>query len=344
MEIYSDLIKQIKGKQYPAGNFLPPERALSDLYNVERPTLRRALTLLADDGYISKIQGAGNKVIYNENQVKEATEQPKTIVYVLPDSQGERGSQPYHMEICTLLEKLCSKKNYSLIFTKARPLGDNVPQWLYSDSVVGAIWVSDVSPTLLDNAHKLNIPSVLCSAKYDNFPKINVDDIGGSYAATNHLIERGCKRIVHITGMKEYHNTKGRLEGYKRALLVNGLPIREGDILNGDWGYNSAYNLMTDFLVENPDVDGIFAANDMMALGAMNAASKLGFLIPSQIKIVGIDNIEQASIATIPLTTISFSQQDIASCLFILLNEVFANTPVPNEIIMPGHLIVRSST
>ncbi|RPF48773.1 DNA-binding LacI/PurR family transcriptional regulator [Hydrogenoanaerobacterium saccharovorans] len=343
--IFQDLRNKIISGQYLADSFLPPERILSELYKVERPTLRKALSLLADQKYIKKMQGAGNKVIFSSTAHEANVEkEANTIVYAMPDSEGERGPQPYHMEICAHMEKLCAVQNKSLIFTKARAINESVPQWLYSNSVIGIIWVSDVNKFLLKSAHELNIPSVLCCNESSLFPRVNLDDIGGAYIATSHLISRNCKNICHITGVKDYHNAKRRLDGYKRAMLTHGFTIKPNNILYGDWSYESGYNLAFSALSKDPSIDGIFASNDMMALGALNAALQLKRSVPHDLKIIGIDNIEQTQTSVVPISTISFSQADVAAGLFLMLNAVFQRQPVPSEIEIPGNLIVRGST
>lgn len=342
-QIYLDLREKIQRGEYPLGTFLPPERALSQQYGVERPTLRNALRLLEEQEYIEKRRGAGSRVIRAELS-PSAKPSANTIVYAMPDSVGSRGPQPYHIEICALLEKLCGAHGMSVIYTQAKVMGETLPQWIYSGDILGTIWVSEVNPQLLEGAKRAGLPSILFCSSSKLFPKINLDDVAAGYLATTHLIERGCRRIAHISGMESYLNTNGRLEGYRRALLANGLIYRPEDVCSGDWSYESGFRAAEEILDSAPDTDGIFAANDRMACGALNAALQSGRSIPENLKIVGVDDIEQAQNINIPLTTIAFSQQDIASAMFMMLNGVFERTPVPGEIVIPARLILRAST
>lgn len=344
LRIYEDIVLKIKRYQYVTGNFLPSERTLSEIYEVKRPTIRHALELLCKNGYITKIHGAGNKVIYGDFERKQQNSAANTIVYVMPDSEAEQGPQPYHIEICTNLEKICGEKNYNLIFTKARIIGGLIPQWLYSEHVIGAIWVSNVSIELLETAYNINLPSIIFQNESSFFPKINLDDINGAYLATSHLIAQGCKQILHIAGMKSYIATERRIEGYKRALLTHGLPFNPENVLYGDWSYESGHALASKILDTRFDIDGVFAACDLMALGCMNAAIQKKYSIPNRIKIVGIDDIEQSRTSQIPISTIRFSQNEVAALLFLALNEVFMKKSIPNEILVPATLIVRESS
>jgi LacI family transcriptional regulator len=84
-------------------------------------------------------------------------------------------------------------------------------------------------------------------------------------------------------------------------------------------------------------------SNDMMALGAMNALYQHNISVPSMVKVVGIDNIQYSAISTPTLTTVSFSQWDIALSAFIMLKELMNGREVPNEIRIPGKLVIRNS-
>ncbi|MPN38189.1 HTH-type transcriptional repressor PurR [bioreactor metagenome] len=101
---------------------------------------------------------------------------------------------------------------------------------------------------------------------------------------------------------------------------------------------------MTSLIHSGIGFDGVVGSNDMMALGAMNALHTHNISVPSQVKVVGIDNIQNSAIATPALSTVSFSQSDIALTAFIMLKELMNNRVVPDEILIPGKLIVRKST
>lgn len=338
MRIYKDISTKITNKQYKSGEFLPPERILSEKYSVQRPTIRKALDLLAQNNYILKIQGSGNKVIYS-NKKKEPA--PNVIVYVMPNFSEQ---QPYHMEICSCLEKLCSEKNYSILFTKSRIIDNELPQWFYSPNVIGAIFVSGIDASLLEAAKQADLPSIIFCSEYEHFPKINLDDVGAGRIATSHLIECGCKNIAHISGPDNNLNAIRRKEGYKISLLTNNMDINDNYTTEGDWSYNSGYKNADFLLTKYPDIDGIYAANDLMALGAINVAYKKGYRVPEDIKIIGIDNINDCEKSIVPLSTVSFSKEDIALMLFYMINNIFNNEKIPEEIIIPPKLIVRKST
>ncbi|MDF2594767.1 MAG: GntR family transcriptional regulator [Clostridia bacterium] len=344
LQIYSDLKTLIEQGHYETGTFLPSERTLSEHYDVERLTLRKALSLLVSENYIIKLPGAGNKIIYAPVISSSVTSESNAIVYVLPDMDNERVAQAYHMEICNYLEEYCKKDGLDLIFTK---LGNyqTEPSFLLNPAAVkGIIWVGDINPEFLEKARKSAIPSIVVSNNYPNFARINTDDINCGYNATCHLIEQGCKRIVHITGFPNYINTKNRSEGYRRALLVNGLQVIPELVLHGDWNFLSGYSGVLNLIQKGVSFDGIMASNDMMALGAMKAVITSGLKVPEDVKIIGIDNIEQSKISIPSLTTICVEQQSIAKLAFLFLQQIIGGSSIPDEILIPGRLIKRETT
>ncbi len=340
-QIFEDLKDQIQQNYYKEGDFLPAERLLSEHYAVERPTLRKALALLAETGYIQKLPGAGNKVILPASSISH---EARSIAYILPSFSSEEVAQPYHMEICNHLERYCKEEGLDLIFTKVSP-SSPLPAFLANpSSIQGIIWVGGIDPSFLELARQKHIPSIVVSNQSSSFACINNDDINCSYTATEHLIEKGCKRIVHITGLSSYISTAHRLEGYRRALLVNSLPYQEDYVLSGDWSFKSGYLAILSLLEKGTPFDGIAAANDMMALGAMKAVITAGLRVPEDVKIIGIDNIDQSKTSIPALTTICIEQHSIAQLAFLFLKQVMKGTLIPQEILIPGKLIPRETT
>lgn len=118
-----------------------------------------------------------------------------------------------------------------------------------------------------------------------------VDDYGGAFRATEHLIEQGCKRIAHLAGPKHLLLSQNRLEGYQEALEKHGLPVDESLIVECDdeltvtpnKGIEQTLHLLN--LPEPPD--GIFANNDMTAIGAIKAIGSKGLKVPDDVAVVG---------------------------------------------------------
>lgn len=340
-QIYETLKEEIEAGTYRTGSYLPSERALGERFAVQRMTLRRALALLEQERYIQKRHGAGSQVIHN---VETTAPSKNLIAYAMPGTQCGMIAQPYHMEICNHLEKQCAANGYSLLFTRANP-DEAFPSFLNEVSGVrGVIWVGYVDQRILEAAARVRIPSIQFANDHPGIPKINIDDHDGALSAVRLLIGKGCKQILHLTGEPHYINAVRRLEGYRRGLLLGGLPFREELVLDGDWNFQSGYEQVESALHGGCTFDGVFAANDMMALGALKAVLQAGKRVPEDVKIIGMDNIEQSLNSTPALSTVSVSQRDVAQLAFLLLRERIAGRSVPDEVIVPATLVERETT
>ncbi len=192
----------------------------------------------------------------------------------------------------------------------------------------------------------LKIPLVIFARHFEDLPvnEVRSDDIKAGYLATNHLIQRGAKNILMINGYLHKSPAKLRLEGYKRALKEHNLPIRDELIIVGDIGMEDGEKAVDKALSQGMSFDGIFAYNDMLALGAMKALKKKGIKIPKDIKIVGCDDILFSSVTTPSLTTIRVKKYEMGFEAFKLLIKVLRGKKRIEKKVLDVELIVREST
>ena len=154
---------------------------------------------------------------------------------------------------------------------------------------------------LIDN----EIPLVLFDRVIENLhaDSVIVDDYSGAYNAVNHLISQGCTRIAFYSAPQHLMIGKNRLEGYRDALVKNGLQFDNNLVYACDT-YDEAVKVSRSVLKKQDRPDAIFAVNDLTAIGAMKTAKQLGLSIPEDIKFVGFENSRSASICEPELTTI----------------------------------------
>lgn len=131
-------------------------------------------------------------------------------------------------------------------------------------------------------------------------PYVDNDNIGGARRAAQYLKARGRTKVATITGPQDMSAGVDRLEGFAKGL---GRDFRKGRVEHGDFTTGSGEEAARRLLERHPDIDGIFVASDLMALGAMSTLRKAGRSIPDDIAIVGYDDIELARLADPPLTT-----------------------------------------
>lgn len=134
------------------------------------------------------------------------------------------------------------------------------------------------------------------------FTTIGIDNIAAARLATEHLLALGRRRIAHIAGPLDWREARDRRDGWQAALSDAGLAT--GPVAAGDWLAGSGVTALEAILDQAPEIDGLFAASDLMALGAIQVAHRRGLRIPDDLAIVGFDGLEEAAHFTPSLTTV----------------------------------------
>ena len=197
----------------------------------------------------------------------------------------------------------------------------------------------------------LQVPLVLIDRRFTGLPShfIGVDDEAVGFVATEHLIERGCRRIAHISG-PDRNTVRGRLIGYRRALERHGLPFLPECVVRAnvvdDEGEHAGYGAMRELLKLDPRPDGLFCHNDPTALGAIRALLKSGVRVPQDIAVIGSGNLHYNDLLRIPLSSIDQQTARIGEeAARLALRIVAAPGPLPREtILLEPRLVVRAST
>ncbi len=151
-----------------------------------------------------------------------------------------------------------------------------------------------------------------------NIKIVNCDNLQGGYEATKFLIENGHHSILHIEGDNRLSSINRKL-GYLKAL--NDFGNLESHCITGMYKEDIAYNLTKEYLKDHSPT-AIFAANDIMALGAIRAIEELGYKVPDDFSVVGFDNLKVSTWLKLDLTSFEVSLKDVAgSCIKLLLNK-----------------------
>jgi LacI family transcriptional regulator len=167
----------------------------------------------------------------------------------------------------------------------------------------------------------------------------------GGYNATEYLVKLGHKRIGFITGSMDLRCSEDRLKGYRSALRTHHIPEDETLIYEGDFlqmnGYTGASALLN--LPEAPTA--IFASNDVMAMGVMDAVRDRNLRIPDDVSVIGFDNIHQSALVYPPLTTVHQPLEQMGRVATQMLLNMLKNPKNDvGRIELPTELIIRSST
>ena len=214
--------------------------------------------------------------------------------------------------------------------------------------VDGAILVSVHGPDPLPQ-HLLDagIPVVMSGRPYEEssaVPFVSADNVGGARAATRHLLERGCRRVVTVTGPMDMRVGQERLEGFRTELRAHRVRFSAGLTASGDFTVEGGRRATEGLLARWPDLDGVFAANDLMAAGALQALSAAGRAVPEDVRVVGFDDAPLAAAATPPLTTVRQPVVEMGRALARMLLALVDGQPAVDHVIAPTELVERATS
>ncbi|MGW1037783.1 LacI family DNA-binding transcriptional regulator [Streptomyces antibioticus] len=170
---------------------------------------------------------------------------------------------------------------------------------------------------------------------------VDIDNVAGARVATDHLLARGRKNIVTISGPLDTQVGQARHRGYREALLLAGVTPREPE--TGDFEEAGGAAAMTRLLQAHPDLDGVFAANDNMAVGALRALRQAGRSVPGEVSVVGFDDLAVAQIAEPALTTVHQPIRNLGREMARMLVGLIGGQD-PSPLLLPTHLVVRASS
>jgi DNA-binding LacI/PurR family transcriptional regulator len=170
------------------------------------------------------------------------------------------------------------------------------------------------------------------------------DDYGGARLVTHHLLELGHRRIAFINGPKDWDASQNRLKGYKDELAASNIRIDSRLVKKGDWEVKGGY-LATQVLLELENrPTAIFAANDLMALGAIYALQEAGLRVPHDIAVAGYDSRNFTSFVRPSITTVSLPCYEMGeTAAKLLLSFINDKVKEAEPIEVMGRLIVRES-
>ncbi|GAA3189019.1 LacI family DNA-binding transcriptional regulator [Dactylosporangium siamense] len=172
---------------------------------------------------------------------------------------------------------------------------------------------------------------------------VDADNEGGARLAVGHLLDRGRRRIAAIAGPQDMAAGVSRLTGYREAIERAGRPVDERLIAYGDFSEASGERAVHELLARTPDVDAVFAASDLMAVGALRALRELGRRVPDDVSLVGFDDVAIARQTDPPLTTVHQPVEAMGREMVRLLLARIAGA-APTAVMVETHLVERAST
>ena len=217
---------------------------------------------------------------------------------------------------------------------------------LLSRPVDGIIFVEYSHQTISDALERSNKPRVFVHRLFGSPIKNSVvpDDYHGATLATEHLINLGHRHLGYINGPENWHTCRARLRGYRDTLTNHNLLFQPSLVQPGDWELESGYAAATNFLKLPERPTAIFAANDLMALGAIYAIQDAGLKVPEDVAVVGYDNRNFTKTVRPRITTVSMPVIEMGGVAAeLLLNQIAEGRKEEEEIKVKGQLIIRET-
>ncbi|MCR8645138.1 LacI family transcriptional regulator [Paenibacillus sp. N1-5-1-14] len=305
--------------------------SIKDVAKMAGVSVATVSRVLNDKGYVGrdtreKVEKAISELNYKPNEVARSLfkKQSSTIGLIVPDIMN-----PFFTELARAVEDTASNLGYNVILCNSD--GNSKKEQGYLDvlqqNYVNGIIISSNTLTA-EQVKAMNMPVVSIDREISRgLPTIVVENKNGAVAATQFLKKKGCKRIAHIRGTHGVVNAEERFEGYKEVVAAEEW-YSDSYIVDGDYDMQTSVEATLDLLKRHPEVDGIFAANDIMAIGAIKVAHQLGIKIPEQLSIVGFDGIALTNVLTPELTTIAQPIYELGETAMNMLVGLMGQQPV----------------
>jgi LacI family transcriptional regulator len=314
-------------------------RAMRDSYEISTATRER-------------VQSVARQLNYQPNPFAGSLRNnvTKTIGVVLPQVDNHFFSLAING-----IEEVAQQNGYHVLIYLTHDSGEQekaVAKYLTGgrvDGVLMALASGTRSVAHLEKLRQRGLPLVLFDRVSDslNTATVTTDDYTSSYQATEHLLRAGCRTIAHLQVSGTLSIGNKRLHGYMAALHDHGRAYDAGLVLNGSGSNADSLRKIKALLQQRPDIDGIFASVERLALSSYQACQQLGRNIPQDIKIVGFSNMETAGLLAPSLTTITQPAYAIGKeAARILFQSILKHKPVlpAHSMVLKSELVARAST
>lgn len=270
----------------------------------------------------------------------------KTIGLILPDI-----SNPYYPGIVRGVEDIAHEFGYTIILGNADRSRERTQKYLRvlrEKRVDGIIFTGG---GIVQDAQQGNffeqdtVATVVIGRHWSNLPSVQVDNVQAAREACEHLLSLGHHRIATITGPETSTTARDRLEGYKQGLKKYGIAERSEWIIQGDFEVDGGYRAVAELPKLGVEgITAIFAQNDLMAIGVVNALQEQGIKVPDDVAVMGFDNIPLASFVTPKLSTVSVPVYELGKTAMKVLIDLLNGLEVKPVTVLKTKLEIRESS
>ena len=314
-------------------------RGLNDHPAVNKETKKKIYNMAKEMGYRSNT--------FASNLRRQRT---NTIGVIVP-----RLNSNFMSSTLAGMEKVANDAGYNLIISQsletAKKEATNA-QTMFNSRVDGLLVSLAYDTENIDHFKdfiKKGIPLIFFDRVFNHkqCTGIIIDNVKAGQEATTHLIEQGCRRIVHITGALKRNVYADRLKGYKYALADHDLPFDNDLVMETNLSVEAGIAAAEQILQMNPLPDGVFAANDACAVSCMLALKQAGISIPQDIAFVGFNNDPVSKVVEPNLTTVNYPGYEMGEAAAqTLINHLNGSSSITstNTIILRSELVIRESS
>ena len=272
------------------------------------------------------------------------------IVALVVSESGDRiFGEPYFAAAVRGIGERIAQSPYQLVLTMAGSQRERgrVADYLTDQYVDGVLLLSlhgpEDLPTIVESR---GVPTV-CGGRVPGIQPacvVDVDNHAGGFAAVEHLLARGRRRIAVLTGPQDMASGLDRLAGARDAVSAAGLPPETLIVEPGDYSEASGEVGMRQVLLAGPTPDAVFAASDLMAMGALRVLRGAGLSVPGEVAVVGFDDSPVCRHTEPGLTSVHQPIEEMGRVMADLLLARLAGESPPAETVLPTRLVERGST
>jgi DNA-binding LacI/PurR family transcriptional regulator len=330
----------------------PTLDTVAERAGVSRATASRVLTgnPRVSDRARESVRQAAAELSYVPRQAARslATRRSDALAFVVAESGERFFADPFFASVLRGAQAAAAERRRQLLFVVVATDDDRarLEEYAAGGHVDGAMFLSvHGDDPLPGRVERLGVPVVLAGrppGRRTSLPYVTPDNVTGGRLAAQALVARGCRHPATITGPADMTATSDRLIGFRAELAERGIDLPPTHVAGGDFAIGGGYRAMEELLGTATDVDGVFAANDLMAVGAMRALRDRGVRVPEDVAVVGYDDVPIAADADPPLTTVRQPLEAMGRQMARMLIDL-ADGGEASSVTLAVELVTRSS-
>jgi DNA-binding LacI/PurR family transcriptional regulator len=305
----------------------------------------------------AKVLNSIKELNYNINLIARGlkTQKTNTIGIILPDV-----TKLFFLDVLKGIMETAVSQNYNInIFSSNYNFEAerSLVKYLYSSRVDGIImdtcidrklaadWARELSPAKARGVYSPPVVTIEDELDERLVSAVKVDSGYWSGKITQHLIDMGRRHIFFITGPIHIIHEYDRLEGYKKVLMQNGLPVSEALIAKGNFLSATAFSMVSAALEKGLRFDAIQASNDQAAIGALKALQNAGISVPKEVAVCGFDNLFPSTLVKPAITTVSVPRYTMGTmAVKEVLRRIGDKESAASKYILDARMILRASS